>query len=100
MNAAERFNLTGKVAMVTGGARGIGRAIAIAMAQHGADVIVVDVASGDGLRPVKEDIQSLGRKCWAITHDLAQTQTLAKLVDDAWLLATRIDILVNNAAIA
>jgi len=100
MNASQRFDLTGKTAMVTGSARGIGKAIAIALAQHGADLILVDVAGDESLAQTREAVESLGRKCWAITHDLSQTQTLHALADDAWALAGKIDILVNNAAIA
>lgn len=100
MNAQDRFDLSGKIALVTGAAQGIGQSIAIALAQHGADVVLVDVASKGATHATAEQITQLGRKAWVIEHDLAKTETLAALADDAWLQAGRIDILVNNAAIA
>lgn len=100
MNAQDRFDLTGKTAMVTGAAQGIGQAIAIALAQHGADVVLVDLAAKDKTQDTADQITMLGRKAWVIEHDLAKTESLASLADDAWQLAGKIDILVNNAAIA
>jgi len=100
MNAQERFNLTGQVALVTGAARGIGQAIAVALAQHGADIIIIDIASEEAMADTQNQITALGRKCWSITHDLSQTETLPDLIDRAWALAGKINILVNNAAIA
>lgn len=100
MNASTRFDLTGKIALVTGSARGIGQGIALALAEHGADVVLVDVASAEKTQATADRIAALGRKAWVIEHDLSQTESLHALADQAWQLAGQIDILVNNAAIA
>jgi len=100
LNAQNRFDLTGKIALVTGAAQGIGQSIAVTLAQHGADVVLVDVADKAKTQATADQIIELGRKAWVIQHDLAQTQTLAALADNAWQQAGKIDILVNNAAFA
>lgn len=100
LNAQNRFDLTGKTALVTGAAQGIGQSIAVTLAQHGADVVLVDVAAKEQTQTTADQITELGRKASVIQHDLSQTETLAALADDAWLQAGKIDILVNNAAIA
>lgn len=92
--------LGGKIALVTGAAKGIGQAIATTLASHGADVVLVDVSPAQEIEPVAQEIRTMGRKAWVFEHDLAKADTLAKLAADAWAAAGRIDILVNNAGIA
>jgi NAD(P)-dependent dehydrogenase (short-subunit alcohol dehydrogenase family) len=99
-SVASLFDLTGKIALVTGAAQGIGRGIAIALAEHGADVVLVDIAAPEKTAVVAQAINQLGRKAWVIQHDLADTHSLAKLASDAWAQAGKLDILVNNAGIA
>jgi len=91
-----KFSLQGKVALVTGGSRGIGRAIALALAEAGADVAV----SGRKLPPLEEvaqEIEQRGRKGLAVASHVAKVEdsrALVAKVKDEW---GRIDILVNNA---
>ncbi len=100
MKGADRFDLTGKVALVTGGSRGIGRAIAVALAEHGADVGIVSRTSSPQVEGVITQIRGLGRSAWAWQQDLACTDELPALADRAWSECGRIDILVNNAGMA
>jgi 3-oxoacyl-[acyl-carrier protein] reductase len=85
-----------RVAVVTGGARGIGRAIALRLAQSGADVVVSDIADA---APVAAEIEALGRRSLAITADVSSSGDVAALVDRAVSTLGKIDILVNNAGI-
>ena len=87
-----------KVALVTGAARGIGRAIALALAQEGADVVVVDVDLGRAQQVVQE-IEGYGRKGRAISADVSDRKAVQRLVGETLSLFGRIDILVNNAGI-
>ncbi len=100
MSAKERFDLTGKIALVTGGSRGIGRGIAVGLAEHGADVAIVYRAAEAEARSVAEQIRKLGRRAWAYQQDLAETDKLAALADRVWKDCGRIDVLVNNAGMA
>lgn len=97
MNPANRFDLTGRTALVTGAARGIGHGIALALAEHGADVIVHDLDENGTAKQVAEQIRGLGRRAWAMGQDLRQTDQLAQLAGRVWSTAGKIDILVNNA---
>jgi len=65
----DQFKLNGKVAIVTGSARGLGQAMAIGLAQAGADIALVDLLD---MADSKAQIQKLGRKCIAITADLSK----------------------------
>lgn len=88
----------GKVALVTGAARGIGKAVALTLAREGAQVVVTDVDL-EGAQRVAQDIQGLGRKAQAIQADVSQREAVQQLVSEAVSLFGRIDILVNNAGI-
>ncbi len=88
----------GKVALVTGAARGIGEAIALKLAQEGADVVVTDVDL-EGAQRVAQKIEGLGRKARAIQADVSQRQAVQRLVSEAVATFGKIDILVNNAGI-
>jgi 3-oxoacyl-[acyl-carrier protein] reductase len=88
--------LAGEVALVTGASRGIGRAIALAFAREGADVIVTARASPD-LQQVRKDIVALGRNCLAIEADLAAVGAVDQLWSEVVRAGSDIDILVNNA---
>lgn len=100
MNAPQRFDLSGKVALVTGGSRGIGRAIALGLAQHGADVAVVYRSADKEAQSIQQEIQKLGRRCWLFQQDLAEIEKLHGLADTIWQAAGKVDILVNNAGMA
>ena len=90
------LTLTGKRALVTGGSRGIGRAVALLLAQHGADVAICG-RTAESLEATAADVGALGVRCWTYQIDVsenAQIETLvAGVVDDTG----GVDILVNNA---
>jgi len=90
------FSLEGKVALVTGGSRGIGRASALAFAEAGADVVVSSRKLPD-LETVAEEIKATGRKGLAIAAHIAKTEDSRNLVEKVLAEFGRIDILMNNA---
>ncbi|KAB8184568.1 SDR family NAD(P)-dependent oxidoreductase [Microbispora catharanthi] len=90
-------DLTGKVALVTGGSRGIGAAIAKRLAQAGAAVALTYVEAADRAREVAEQIEAHGGRATAIQADLTQRQAAAEAVEQTVRELGRIDILVNNA---
>ena len=93
------FSLEGKVAVVTGGKRGIGRAVALAFAEAGADVVVCSRRVEDGqLLAVADQIQRLGRRSLAIQADVSEKTDIDNLVQRVMDEFGVIDILVNNAA--
>lgn len=91
------LTLSGKVALVTGGSRGIGRAIALGLAQAGADIIVASRKLAD-LEKVVEEVGRLGRKAVAIPTNIGKMDEVNNLVNKARDAFGRIDLLVNNAA--
>ena len=92
--------LSGKRAFVTGGSRGIGAAIAIALAEKGADVALTYERSADRAAEVVRAIEGKGRKAVAIQADSADPAAIKRSVDEAAEALGGLDILVNNAAIA
>ena len=91
--------LQDKTAVVTGGSRGIGEAIALRLAAEGADVAVCASRSLDGAKAVAERIEGIGRRALALQADVSNpedSEALFKTVLDAW---EKVDILVNNAGI-
>jgi 2-deoxy-D-gluconate 3-dehydrogenase len=89
------FRLDGRVALVTGGDKGLGRAMAIGLAQAGADVAIVS-RSGDNAATL-EQIAAAGRRGLGLTFDLAQPDSAAQIVSQTTEQLRRLDILVNNA---
>lgn len=90
--------LTGKRAIITGGDSGIGRAVAIAFAREGADVLVSYLNEDDDARDVARYVQDAGRKCVLVHGDLSDPAHCRAVVDRAVEEFGGIDILVNNAA--
>lgn len=94
----EVFSLEGRRALVTGGSRGLGAAIAAALAEAGADVAVADVAAG-GCGETCRRIEEAGRRAFALTADLSRREEQDRLVAEAVGALGGLDILVNNAGI-
>jgi 3-oxoacyl-[acyl-carrier protein] reductase len=93
-------SLVGKVALVTGSSRGIGRSIAMALAEAGADVAINYAHRADEAGRVEAQIRKLGRKCISLKADVSSTAEVEQLVRTTEGYLGAIDILVNNAAIA
>jgi 3-oxoacyl-[acyl-carrier protein] reductase len=93
-------DLAGKRALVTGGSRGIGAAIAVALAEKGADVAITFERSADLAAEVVKAIEAKGRKAFAIQADSADPVSIKRSVSEAAGALGGIDILVNNAGIA
>ena len=93
------MELKGKVALVTGGAQGIGRAVALLLAQNGADVAVSDINLERAEETAKE-IEALGRRAMAIRADVAKSADVEQMVEVILGRFGQIDILINNAGIA
>ncbi|MCU1699776.1 MAG: 3-oxoacyl-ACP reductase FabG [Mycobacterium sp.] len=89
--------LTDKVAIVTGGARGIGGQIAMAFAAEGADVVIADVLGEAAAEPVIASIAESGRRSRFVHTDVADEKQVRAMVDTAVAEFGRVDILVNNA---
>jgi NAD(P)-dependent dehydrogenase (short-subunit alcohol dehydrogenase family) len=96
MTDLSRFSLEGKVAVVTGGSRGIGRAAALGLAQAGADIVVTSRKLPD-LEEVAAEVRKLGRKAVPIAAHIGKMDNIQTLVDAVMKEFKRIDILVNNA---
>jgi NAD(P)-dependent dehydrogenase (short-subunit alcohol dehydrogenase family) len=92
------LNLNGKVALVTGGAQGIGRAIALELAREGANIIIADINEKHFESAIKE-IESLGRKAVTVLADVRKKTDAKRMVDIALETFSRLDILVNNAGL-
>lgn len=92
----ESFSLSGKVALVTGGSRGIGKAIAVGLANFGADVAVTSRKLPD-LEEVAKEIKGLGRRSMAVSTHIGRMDEINSLVPKVKDELGRIDILVNNA---
>jgi NAD(P)-dependent dehydrogenase (short-subunit alcohol dehydrogenase family) len=99
MNEFPQFTLTGNVALVTGAARGLGRAIALALANAGADV-VLGLRDGNTAAELAEQIESLGRRALRVQMDVAHRDQISRSVDSAVDHFGQLDILVNNAGVA
>ena len=94
------MDLSNKVAIVTGSARGIGRAIALKLAEVGVDIVVNDIVSAaEALENTANEIRALKRKALAVTADVSSAPDVTRLIDTAANTMGRIDILVNNAGV-
>lgn len=98
-----RLSLAGRLAVITGGHRGLGASITIALASQGADVVVID-RSGPGSSEVPSAIAAMGRRIWSVTADVSSVESLAAAAAEAKRIAQQharsISILVNNAGVA
>lgn len=92
--------LAGKIALVTGSRRGLGKEIALKLAQAGADLAINDIAAGEQeAAAVAEEIRGLGRKATVIAADISQSQEANRLIEECIKQLGRLDILVNNAGV-
>ncbi|NGN65939.1 SDR family oxidoreductase [Streptomyces sp. A7024] len=99
MHADTPVDLTGKAALVTGGSRGIGAAIARRLAEQGADVALTYARSADRAAEVVRDIEGAGRRGLALRADAADADAIREAVDTAARRLGRLDVLVGNAGI-
>jgi 2-deoxy-D-gluconate 3-dehydrogenase len=90
------FKLDGKVAVVTGAARGLGQGMALALAEAGADIVAVDILPADD---TAKQVAALGRKCVKITANLSDRAAIPALIAEARKTCATLDILVNCAGI-
>lgn len=93
------MQLEGKVALVTGGSRGIGRSIALTLASRGADVAINFAGNVEAAEKTVAEIEAMGRKAIMIKTDVADTEACAAMIDEVVEKLGKIDILVNNAGI-
>ena len=90
------FDLTGKVAIVTGASRGLGQTFARALARAGADLVITS-RTRESLKPFQAEVESLGRRAVALELDVRSEDSIRTMVSDATKAYPRLDILVNNA---
>ena len=93
------IDLAGKVALITGGSRGIGRAIALRLAGQGADIAFSYRGNEDAAKATVTDLEALGRKAVAIQGDVRDPESANAVVKAALEAFGKVDILVNNAGI-
>ncbi|MET8008951.1 3-oxoacyl-ACP reductase family protein [Streptomyces sp. NPDC005271] len=93
------MSLDGKAALVTGGSRGIGEAVAIRLAEDGADVALTYHSRADRAADVVDRIKGLGRRAWAVQADSADAEAVRAAVSGVAAEFGRLDILVNNAGV-
>lgn len=94
------LELTGKIALVTGSSRGIGRAIALALAKQGVDVGINYRDRADDAEQVRKQIEKNGRRCVTLQADVSDPSQVARMVETVQKTMGSVSILVNNAGIA
>lgn len=99
LNYSKIFNLEGKKAIVTGGSRGIGKALAEGLAAHGADVAIIVRSTVDRAEAVATEIKAAGRDAMVIKADVSNETDIKRAVDEVIARWGHIDILVNNAGV-
>ena len=93
------MSFNGKVALITGGSRGIGRSIAEVFAQRGADVIVADINDAEAKTTAEQIAESTGRRAMPLFVDVRELASAQEMVDKAIAEFGKVDILVNNAGV-
>jgi 2-deoxy-D-gluconate 3-dehydrogenase len=96
VNILDRFKLSGKTALVTGARRGIGKAMAVALAQAGADIVATSAEMETEGSAISQEVTALGRKCWTFGCDLADRQAVYAFIEQVKRDCPPIDILINN----
>lgn len=97
MNVAQAFDLSGRVAIVTGAARGLGAAMADALSDAGAHVVLTDVL--DDLAATSATLVAQGRSCESVRLDVADREAVFALVREVAARHGRLDVMVNNAGV-
>jgi NAD(P)-dependent dehydrogenase (short-subunit alcohol dehydrogenase family) len=97
MDASKLFRLDGRVALVTGSAQGLGRDIALTLAQAGASLILADMAVA---AETAKQVEAVGSRCISIQADISNEKAVGNLVEQAIHQYGKIDVLVNNAGIS
>lgn len=92
------IDLSGKVALITGASRGIGRATAIRLAEAGADIVLNYVTSQSAANEVAKEIQALGRRVATVKADVSETDDVAAMIEFVAGRFGKLDVLVSNAA--
>ena len=98
MAVLDRFALTDRVAIVTGASSGLGVHAAVGLAEAGADVAIVARREGK-LEATREQVEATGRRCLAVTGDVADPDTATRVVEATMEAFGRVDVLLNNAGI-
>lgn len=94
------IDLAGQVALVTGSRRGLGKSIAMRLAEAGADIVVNDIVPGrEEAEATAMEIRTLGRRAIAVCGDVSNPEQATLMIEQAWTEMGKIDILVNNAGI-
>jgi len=94
------MNISTRVAIVTGSGRGIGRVIALKLAESGVRVVLNDVGDVKPVEAVAKEIKTMGVECLQVMADVSSSADVTRLVDETMSAYKRVDILVNNAGIA
>jgi len=98
VNVRELFDLSGRAALVTGGGRGLGRHIALGLAEAGADVLVAS-RKLDACEATVREVEKRGRRGWAFRADLSRPEEVEALAERALAAVPRLHVLVNNAGV-
>ncbi|MFN3258231.1 MAG: SDR family NAD(P)-dependent oxidoreductase [Ilumatobacter sp.] len=99
MSAIDKFDLTGRVAVVTGGSRGLGREMVLAFAEQGADVVIAS-RKFDNCVSVAREVEELGRAALPIAYHAGEWDDCTRLADAVYERFGRCDVLVNNAGMS
>lgn len=98
-SASELFDLSGKVALITGGSRGLGREMSLAFARAGADVVIAS-RKIETCRETAKEVEALGRRALPVACHVAEWSAVDALVDAAYGHFGKVDVLVNNAGMS
>ncbi|RKQ91458.1 NAD(P)-dependent dehydrogenase (short-subunit alcohol dehydrogenase family) [Solirubrobacter pauli] len=98
MTLLERFQLDGKVALITGASSGLGAAFATGLAEAGADIAIC-ARRAEKLEQTRRAVEALGRRCVAVTADVSAPEDCTRVVEETVAALGRVDVLVNNAGV-
>jgi NAD(P)-dependent dehydrogenase (short-subunit alcohol dehydrogenase family) len=99
VSIADRFSLEGKVALVTGGSRGLGRQMVLAFAEAGADVVITS-RKIESCEAVAKEVRDLGRRALPVACHVGRWPEIEQLIDTAYAEFGKVDVLVNNAGMS